>query len=187
MSLDLVKISEYGLEGKNRYWVNGDRYNVTQDELRAIGITDDQAYLNRRTCEKLQRINEELQEHGLQLIVKDAYRSKELYDLVYEKRVKMFGKEQTDKIFNVRTYPHATGDTVDVSLVNAQTKEQLPLVMNIEDRQALIESRATDFYANSTDEKEQVVHTNRMTLKNIMNKYGFEGIPHEYRHFNLVD
>ena len=132
---------------------------------------DDTAYLNRETCEKLKLINEELLEHGMQLIVKDAYRSKELYDLVYERRVALFGKEQTDKIFNVRTYPHASGNTVDVSIIDAKTKLPLKLVLDIADRKAIIESRATDFFANSVDEEEKVVHTIRMTLKNIMNKY----------------
>ena len=74
MILDLVKISDYGLEGKNRYWVNAERFNLTHDDLRSIGVEDDEAYLNKATCEKLKQIDDELLQQGLHLIVKDAYR-----------------------------------------------------------------------------------------------------------------
>ncbi len=187
MSLELVKISDYWLEWKNWYRVNAERFNITHDELRAIGIVDDEAYLNKSTCEKLQQIDQELQEQGLHLIIKDAYRSKELYDLVYQKRVEKLWKEETDKIFNSsNTYPHSSGNTVDVTIVHADTKEPLKLYKwDIQDRADLVASWATNFYENATDEEWKVIHINRTTMQNIMSNYGFEWIPHEYRHFNL--
>ena len=187
MILDLVKISDYGLEGKNRYWVNAERFNLTHDDLRSIGVEDDEAYLNKATCEKLKQIDDELLQQGLHLIVKDAYRWKELYDLVYRKRVEKLWKEETDKIFNTKNdYPHSTGDTLDVTIVHADTKEPLKFYKwDIQDRADLVASWATNFYENAQDEEWKVIHANRTTLQNIMTKYGFEGIPHEYWHFNL--
>lgn len=33
MTLDLVKISDYGLEGKNWYFVNAEKFNMSYEEL----------------------------------------------------------------------------------------------------------------------------------------------------------
>lgn len=63
MTLELVKISDYGLEGKNWYWVNAERFNITHDELRSILVLDDEAYLNKETCKRLKEIDDELSSH----------------------------------------------------------------------------------------------------------------------------
>lgn len=187
--LNLKNISDYWLEGKNWYWDRAEKFNITHDELRALWIVDWNAYLNEKTCLQLQKIENELNQEWLHIVVKDAYRSKELYDLVIQKRILLLWEEDTKKIMNTKnTYPHATGNTVDVTIVDKQTNTPLKLfAWDIQDRADLLASWTTMFYENATDEEWQEIHKNRMLLKNIMEKYGFAGIDIEYRHFNLAD
>lgn len=181
----LVPIHDYWLEWKNRYWVNASAFNISYIELELIWILDDIAYLTKECCQKLQDINAELYKSWLKVIVKDAYRSKELYDLVYQKRITKFWKEETDKILNTRTYPHATGNTVDVALVSIIDNKPLRMYIPIENREQQVASRALHYYEDSDNDDEIEIHKNRMLLKDIMNKYWFEWIAHEYWHFDL--
>jgi D-alanyl-D-alanine dipeptidase len=109
-----------------------------------------------------------------------------LYDLIYEKRVLVLGKEETDKILNTKKdYPHATGNTVDLAIVSLADNAPLQMYKPIEDRMQQVVSWASMYYQHSTDAEESEIHKNRIFLRDIMHKYGFEGIPHEYWHFNM--
>ena len=184
---NLVPIENYWLEGKNWYWENATKFGITARELELLDILDERAYLTEYACLQLQKIDRELRTIWLRLVIKDAYRSKELYELIYHKRVAALGKEDTDKILNTKgDYPHSTWNTVDVTIVSTSDKKPLQFYLPIENRELQVASRATDYYEKGDSEEEKLVHHNRMILKDIMQKYWFEWIAHEYRHFNLT-
>jgi D-alanyl-D-alanine dipeptidase len=185
--LNLVKIDDYGLEWTNRYWVNADRFEITKEELENAWVKDESAYLTVHCCELLSKLDKELREkHKLKLIVKDAYRSKELYDLVRDKRIAKLWKEETDKIFNTKNdYPHSSWNTLDVAFMYLNNDPFIMFKWNIQDRSDLVASRARYFYKDADDEEGKLIHKNRMFMQDMMSKYWFEGIDHEYWHFNL--
>lgn len=187
--LQLVSVDEYWLKGKNRYVINANNFGITKDELLDCLIFDDKAYLNKIVCEKLQLLNEDLKKnYNMEVIIKDAYRSEKLYQLIMYKRSLKEWTEFVQKSFNTKwDFPHSTGNTVDVAFVDLATSQQLECTKEILDNNERRKSRALSYYENSTDKHEQEIHKNRLFIKQMMEKYWFQWIPHEYWHFNYQD
>jgi D-alanyl-D-alanine dipeptidase len=185
--MDLVKIDEYWLEWKNWYYANAEKFGITKDELTKLGIVNDYAYLNRHTCELLAQLDKELRnEYELKLIIKDAYRSIWLYKLIREKRIKKEWEQFVKSIFNTLwDFPHASWNTVDVSFVWVNDNRSLLVFEEIDDLMERKNSWRVNYYELSNDVQHKLIHKNRIFIKDMMNKYGFEWIDHEYWHFNL--
>lgn len=104
-----------------------------------------------------------------------------------KKRKEKEGAEFVKNSFNTKwDFPHASGNSVDIAFVSIKTNEQVLCVKSIEDINERRKSWSTGYYQNSTDSQEQEIHQNRLLMKSMMQKYGFEWIPHEYWHFNFI-
>ena len=191
-SLNLVNLENYNIKSINYYFVKHKQYNITLEELNNIWINDNICKVNKNIAQILKKINEELQNYWLELLVKDGYRSQELYDLIYHKRIAIEGKEYVDKIFKPIRAIHSTGNVVDVSIINSITWEEIPMRDDYDelgkkkDSDTIIKSFYTNAFKDSTYNKEQWFHTNRMLLKKVMNEHWFDWINNEYRHFEYI-
>ncbi|MEI7478395.1 MAG: M15 family metallopeptidase [bacterium] len=152
---------------------------------------DNTCKVNKQVAIQLQKVNNDLQQHGYKLYVKDAYRSQALYDLVYQKRIELHGQENVDKIFKPIRAIHSKGNAVDVSMIDIKTGKEVLFRNDIningekKSHEEIIASFYTFAYENSQDPQEQGYNTMRTILRNAMNKYGFVGLVHEYWHFEL--
>ena len=95
--MTFVYIDDYGIQGSNYYWDKRDMYNATQEELERIGLTGPRVQVHADIIEPLKQIRKTFLEAGYDLYIKEGYRSKELYEVVYQKRVEKFGKKITDQ------------------------------------------------------------------------------------------
>ncbi len=178
--MNLVYTVDHGIPGTNFYWVRNESYDITHEELRAIGLMDERSQVSEEIIGALVAADKELRSHGYSLFVKEGYRSKELYELVYNKRVVKFGKEVTDKILNVVTMPHASGRVVDVALLDIKDGKEVEM----RNREDGIDAFFVDFYLARTDEKSKEYQRLQNLLLEVMTKHGFElGSKKEYWHF----
>lgn len=113
---ELVYIDEYNLLGINYYWNRRESYNMSEQELNAVGFFDDRVQVHKDIVEPLQNADREFQKKGYRIYIKEGYRPKALYELAYQKRIEKYGKEETDKLLNMGSMPHAEGKSVDVTL-----------------------------------------------------------------------
>lgn len=187
MTLDLKDVSTYWLKWNNRYFINAEKFNITHEELAKVWVVNDRAYLNSVVCEQLVKINKELENYNLEIIVKDAYRSEELYELIIKKRKQKEGEDFVSKIFNTKLdFPHASGNTLDVAFINKDDWKQIKCFKDVENIEERRRSRSVLYCENSNDPEEIEIHKNRIFMRDVMNRYWFIWIDHEYRHFNYV-
>jgi D-alanyl-D-alanine dipeptidase len=79
--------------------------------------------------------------------------------------------------------PHSTGAAIDLTLVD-ESGQTLDLGGEIDE---LSERSHPDYYANSTSKQEQIYHTRRQLLYQVMREAGFCRHPGEWWHFSLGD
>jgi D-alanyl-D-alanine dipeptidase len=149
MKPTLVNTSDYGIKGINFYWTRAERFNITTEELNEVGVFDEHAYVSETIIAPLQVANEQFKTLGYELIVKDAYRSPELYHLIKAKRDILHGEEITSALLNMIKMPHSTGHTVDINLIDLNTDEEVKMRNPEEDPQAFF----IDFYRERTEKK----------------------------------
>jgi D-alanyl-D-alanine dipeptidase len=179
---DFVYIDQYGLLGSNFYWHKYENYGLSKEDIISVGLTDDRVQVHKDIIDVLVGIDKEFQkEFGYRLYIKEGYRSADLYDIVYKRRVTKFGKEHTDKIFNVVDKPHASGKTVDVALWDLETNKEV-YMRNWEDSAPALH---INFYRNREDEEARKYQDLQDRVIDIMLKHGFRlGTKNEYFHFN---
>ncbi|MBI4036702.1 hypothetical protein HY386_02400 [Candidatus Daviesbacteria bacterium] len=125
--MNLVNVADYRIKGINYYWKRREKFNLSEDELRSVGVQGNNALVDEILIPKLKEANQIFKQHGYEIIVKDAYRSPELYQLVKDKRYEIEGKESTDKTFNPIRMPHASGRVVDINLVSLGSGEEVEM------------------------------------------------------------
>lgn len=180
--MNLVYTEDHGIPGINYYWVRNEMYNLTHDELRSVGVVDARCQVSEEIIELLKRADDALRENGYSLMVKDGYRSPELYRLVYQKRVDQFGKEETDKILNVVTMPHASGKVVDIALLSVADGKEVMMRKKEDGTDAFF----VDFYRSMTDEQSVEYQRLQDLLFKVMTEQGFVlGSKKEYWHFEM--
>lgn len=178
---DLVYIDDYGLLGSNFYWDKRDTKGVTLEEIMATGLRDNRVQVHRDLITPLQEIDRELKANSYRLYIKEGYRSKALYELVYRKRVEMFGKEETDRLLNMNDMPHSTGKSVDVSLRDIEGKEEIFMRNGSDGTDALFYG----YYKDKTDQQSQNLQALQDKVKELMERKGFKfGTKNEYFHFD---
>ncbi len=123
--MKLVNLSDYGIKSINYYWDRREKFDLTEEELRSIGVTGNSAQVDEKLIPKLKEANKIFKKSGYELIVKDGYRSPELYLLVQRKRYEIDGKENTDKTLNTDRMAHSTGLVVDINLVDLKTGQEV--------------------------------------------------------------
>jgi D-alanyl-D-alanine dipeptidase len=183
MKNELVNVADYGMNGINYYYTRRDKFGLSLKELSAVGVTNNSAYVDKSIIPALQKVREELLKKGYDIIVKDAYRSPELYKLVQRKRYERDGKENTDKTFNAIAMPHASGLAVDINLVDPKTGTEVKMW----DKTDWPDGAKIDFYKDRTDAKGKTYHRLQTLLIETMLKNGFAlGGLREFWHFNYA-
>lgn len=179
---DFVYIDEYGLMGSNFYWQHRHKVaGTTNEDLIAVGLVNDRVQVHKDIVPVLVKIDRLLQEKEMRLYVKEGYRAKALYELVYKKRVELFGQEATDRILNMKDIPHASGKTVDVALWDIKTDKEIYL----RDGKDGDDAYFANFYKNKTTEEAKHYQELQDFTINLMQDHGFRlGTKLEYFHFN---
>lgn len=181
---DLVYVDEHNLLGSNFYWHHRDKIKgATVAELAAVGLKDERVQVHKDLIEPLKNIDKEFQKRGYRLYIKEGFRPRELYELVYKKRVELFGKEATDRLLNMKDMPHATGKAVDVSIWDESKNVEVPM----RDKSDGDDGLFVDFYRNRTDEQSRKYQELQDYVFDIMKRNGFGlGTKNEYFHFNYL-
>jgi D-alanyl-D-alanine dipeptidase len=181
--MKLVNLSDYGIKSMHYYWVRRENFNISKDELREIGITGNVAQVDESLVPKLREANEAFKKHGYEIIVKDGYRSPQLYELVKTKRYANDGQETTDKTLNPKTKPHATGLVVDINLISLKTDKE---VETWDSKSDWPDGVFIDFYKHSDDPRHQEYQRLQVLMREVMFGLGFKlGSLKEYWHFEL--
>ncbi len=154
------------------------------------GYFSPRAILSVKATASLKRVQEELKGFGLGLKIFDAYRPQKAVDHFVR-----WGRDLIDIKIKAVYYPtvekknlfkegyiakhsgHSRGSTVDLSIINLLTKEELDM------------GSAFDFFGRESWVSYKKITTqqraNRMLLHIIMRKYGFNSYPQEWWHFTL--
>ncbi len=129
----------------------------------------------------LQKVEETLSPFGYRIYIKEGYRSRSLYDIVYKKRVEKFGKEETDSLLNMEGIPHAEGLSVDVALWSLSDNQEVYLRNGNDGVGALF----INFYRNKPDTASQQYQELQDLVISTMMTCGFRlGTKREYFHFD---
>ncbi len=178
---NFVYIDEYGLKGKNFYWVKYEAKGLSKEDILAAGLTSDRVQVHKDIIEPLMRVNDIFKACGFELYIKEGYRSKALYEIVYQRRCEKFGKEETDRLLNMNDMPHASGKTVDIALWDPKTDTEV-YQRRPEDGFGAI---FINFYKDKTGEDEKrCQELQDFTIATMQNE-GFRlGTKKEYFHFD---
>ena len=178
---DLVYIDQFGILGSNFYWHKYAAKGLTKEDILAAGLTDDRVRVHTSIVEPLLAANRAFRTQGHQIYLKEGYRSKSLYEIVYAQRVEKFGKEETDRLLNMEGMPHAKGTSVDVALWSLKDNTEVYL----RDGKDGIDALFVDFYKDRTDEVSKNYQHLQEWLIDVMQGQGFRlGSKREYFHFD---
>ncbi|PCI25095.1 hypothetical protein COB57_02655 [Candidatus Peregrinibacteria bacterium] len=112
----MIYLSQIGIKTYNYYWNRTEQTGVSYEELATVGVIKDDILVKEICAKAIMTANEKLKNLGYCLIIKEGYRSPEMYQLIYDKRVVKFGKTQTDQLLNMKNMPHSTGLVIDAVL-----------------------------------------------------------------------
>lgn len=178
---DIVYIDDYNLLGSNFYWHKYATHGLSKEDILNAGLTDDRVQVSSEIIEPLIAIDKELQEKGWRLYIKEGYRSKSLYKIVYERRVAKYGKEITDTILNIETMPHAEGLSVDISIWDVATNKEVYMRKGDDGVPAFF----VHFYKDKEDEESKHYQGLQDFMTELMMKHGFRfASKREYFHFD---
>ena len=178
---DLVYIDEYGLLGSNFYWHKYATHGLSKEDILNAGLTSGRVQVSAKIIDILVLIDTELQQQGRRLYIKEGYRSKDLYNIVYERRVAKYGKEITDTILNVEAMPHALGLSVDVAIWDVETNREIYL-RRAEDG---VPAFFIGFYKDNDGDDAKHYQELQDALAELMLRHGFRfGSKREYFHYD---
>lgn len=154
------------------------------------GYIEHKAILTKEAALKLQAAQAELKAQNLSLKIYDAYRPQSAVDHFVR-----WAKVEHDTIKKAEYYPtvdkkdlfkkgyiasksrHSSGSTVDLTIVNLETGEELDM------------GSPYDFFGNASWIKntnmDRFQRKNRQLLQKLMQKHGFRNYPQEWWHFTL--
>lgn len=178
---NLVYIDQYGLLGNNFYWQKYEAKGLTKEDVLSTGLANDRVQVHKDIVQPLLAANEEFQKRGFRMYIKEGYRSKSLYEIIYKRRVEKFGKEETDRLLNMEAMPHAEGKSVDVALWEEKENKEIFMRRSEDGTDALF----VDFYKNKDGEENKRYQELQEWVIGIMQEQGFRlGIKREYFHFD---
>ncbi|MFQ3307493.1 MAG: D-alanyl-D-alanine dipeptidase [Candidatus Midichloriaceae bacterium] len=166
--------------------------NFTGDTV--IGYQKNICIITEKAANLLKNINRELNNYGLALKIFDAYRPKKAAKFFVDWSLSEEEDLQIKKVYYpnihkkdiIKSYiaknglsTHSRGSTVDLTLINQETKETLDMgtIFDFFDETANTQNNSISSYAKST----------RIILLNIMEKYGFKNLWSEWWHFTLIE
>jgi len=178
---DFVYIDDYKLLGTNFYWLKYESKGLSKEDILQAGLTSDRVQIHKSIVDLLVEVDKEFQTRGYKLFVKEGYRSKELYNIVYKRRVEKYGKEETDKLLNMSDMPHSQGLSLDVALWDEISNKEVYMRKGDDGAPALF----VDFYKNKDDDESQKYQELQEWVIGIMQEKGFRlGTKNEYFHFD---
>ncbi len=178
----LVYIDDYGLIGSNFYWYKYESKGLTKEDIQAAGLTSDRVQVDTALIEPLQKVEYGLRPFGYRLYIKEGYRSRSLYEVVYKRRVEKFGKAETDSLLNMNDMPHAHGRSVDVALWDIAKDKEVYLRSGDDGTGALF----IHFYKDKQGEEARRYQELQDLLITHMMTQGFRlGTKREYFHFDF--
>ncbi len=142
---------DYEIKADKIYYYREDirtKLNISIEELENIDIRDGLILVSLRVIEPILKAQEIIRKSNMGIVIKDGYRSPELYKLAYDKRVAIHGQEQTDLLLNMDRMPHSSGLVVDLGLINLETNEPVSFYSFKNDKEA---SWFVDFYRDKQD------------------------------------
>ena len=182
----LVCPDDFGILSEHYYFVNRERFDLSLSELASVGITDDKCRIGQHLVEPLRRAQALFNLRHYDLVIKDGYRSPQLYQLVFDKRTSReggdhFGKANTSKLLNMDRMIHASGNVVDIDL-----RPQDGSSLRFRGSSDGVAAHTYGFYADRPDAESRQFQANQDYMKNVMFKLGFKyGTLVEYWHFEL--
>jgi len=178
---NLVYIDDYNISGTNFYWHKHEVKGLSKFDIVSAGLTSDRVQVQVVMIEPLLAVQAVLQTRGYRLFIKEGYRSKALYEIIYQRRIEKFGKEETDRLLNMKNMPHSLGLSVDVAIWDPAINLEVYLRNASDGTDALF----VDFYKDKTDTDSQRYHELQTWLIESMQAQGFcLGIKREYFHFD---
>ena len=91
---EFVYADQYGLLGSNFYWHKYASKGLTKEDILSVGLTSDWVQIHKDIVAPLLVADREFQKKGYKMYIKEGYRSRALYEMVYKRRVAKFGKEE---------------------------------------------------------------------------------------------
>lgn len=177
----LVYVDDYGIPGTNFYWHKYEAKGLTKDDILLAGLTSDRVQLAELLIAPLLEADTEFRTRGYQAYIKEGYRSRALYEIIYERRVEKFGKEETDSLLNMADMPHADGTALDLALWDVKENKEVYMRRGEDGTPALF----VDFYKNSNNPEDKRYQELQEWVIATMQKNGFRlGTKNEYFHFN---
>jgi len=181
MEPTLVYIDEYGVRGTNFYWYKYEGQGLSKQDVLDAGLTSDRVQVHVDIIEKLVAIDAIFQIKGYVMYIKEGYRSKALYKIMYQRRVEKFGQAETDRLINMADMPHALGLSVDVALWDPKTDTEVYMRNGDDGTDALF----VDFYKDKDEQASQHYQELQEWVIGVMQDYGFRlGTRREYFHFD---
>ncbi len=172
---DLVNIKDINPTIKT-YLIFATPHNFTGQKV----YTSSECYMLREVALKLDEIQKELNAQGLGLLVIDAYRSMEaqqkFWDLIHDERYVSNPKKNGGR--------HTRGTAVDLLIIDLKTGEPLAFPVTPDDLKtpAYFTEKVCHGYMNLPTEQIK----NREFLKEIMLRHGFEPMPTEFWHYDII-
>jgi D-alanyl-D-alanine dipeptidase len=160
--------------------------------LRVKGYQRERCFITSPAAQALLRVQHALVEFGLGIKVFDAYRPQQAVDHFIgwceqsepsESKARFFPSLERGELFKrgylVRHSSHSRGSTVDLTLIDLQTGEELEMGTEFD-------FFGPESWIDSQDVSAQA-RANRMLLQTLMIQYGFVPFQQEWWHFTLQD
>ena len=181
--MDLVRPDDFSLPSRHYYYHERERFDLSLAELAEVGVVDGSCRVDRALIPSLQLAQAEFARRGYALVIKDGYRSPELYRLVHRKRLVRYGREHTERLLNIERMIHASGRVVDIDITALDGSK-----LAFRAAEDGILAHLYGYYQNKADSQSLEFQHNQDLLKNVMFPLGFVfGTLVEYWHFELLE
>lgn len=206
-NLWLENIKKHWIKWENYYFKNAKNIWINESEFDNLLISKE-VFVSNEIIKNIIKINQELNIHWLELLIKEWFRSKQTYEIAYKLRVKKWWKENTNKLLNMKEMPHSTWKSIDCSLIDLTFWEEIKLHL----KEDWVDWFHKNFYKdlflnhqkNSTNQKlnnwlDELNKNNidikkiweiikyREILEKVMIKNWFKNKEHEYFHFDYMN
>lgn len=181
-SSELVRCDVHGIMSINYYWVKRTELGISEAELAQAGVTDGHVRIHADVAKRLKTAMRLLRAHGYTILIKDGYRSPEMYELVRQALLRNKGEAFVAARLNMADMPHTTGRAIDVALVDLESKQELRLHNDSDGPGAAF----LNFYRHRTDVRSIEFQRRQDIIHQAMDAAGFEfGSKREVWHFEL--
>lgn len=179
---ELVRSDAHEIMGVNYYWVKHHELGISDDELDRAGVVDDHVWIHINVARRLKTAMTLLRAHGYTVLVKDGYRSAEMYELAHQAFARLKGEGFVSSRFNLIDKPHTTGRAIDLALIDIESGREVWLRDDRDGPGAAF----VGFYRDHTDARSVEFQRRQDILHQAMDAAGFElGSKREVWHFEL--